>query len=290
MGKKKKKDAVQDLVSIGLKILKSGKLKLRKGYTISMEEISKESIDNTIGSRFEALEDNSKVSMENDPLLEISGQWCDPMHTYRMMSRLQEEGSEPITLVHVASRKHVERLFDYAGRSLIGELLRCSNLGTVYKAIHENWEGLLKNSKGMDCLLFIPSITVFADEELGIFTDKQTKVNLLLYVVKGKGNTLEDTTIFGSDTTEGEDEKKDEPGTVAARVLESAVRIGCGNLIIDPLSYKEYAKDVDAASADWHAALSEDRVNTHIKDITFCVDDDNDFIIFWKSRHPENRA
>ena len=290
MGKKKKKENCPDLISIGLKILKSGKLKLRKGYTISMEELSKDAIENTIGSRFEALEDNATVKMDNTDILVINGQWCDSMHTYRMMSKLQEEESSPLTLVHVATRKQADRLFDYAGNSLIGELLRCSNLGTIYKAVHANWTELLKNSKGMDCLLYVPGITVFADEELGIFTEKQSKVNLLLYIVKGKSTAFEDTNIFGTPSNDESETKESELESVAAHVLESAVRLGCEELIIDPLSYKDYARDVEEASATWHQAMQNERVKTHIKQITFCVDDDDDFIIFWKSRHPENRA
>ena len=274
--KKNKKDCIPDLVSMGIRILKSGKLKLSKGYVISMDELSKDAIANTIGSRYEALEDNSAVSSDTSKKGEVCGQWCSLMKTYRMMSKVDEAGNEELTIVYPIARKHASEIFDYAGSTVIGQLLRISNLGTIYNAVHENWTNLLKASKSMDCLLYIPGITIFADDELRIFTEKQTKVNLLLFVVRGKVSEA-------PDFLEDEEKPETDNSTVADRVLDSAVKLGCTNLLVDPLSFKNYQKDVREAGKEWKKAVEDESNATHLHTVTFCVEDDDDFIVFWKN-------
>ena len=77
---KGKSRMIYDMVDFGIRILESGKLKLQKDCIISMDEISKNAIDNTIGSRLDALEDNSTVSAEETAILTVNGNCCNQMH------------------------------------------------------------------------------------------------------------------------------------------------------------------------------------------------------------------
>lgn len=285
---KGKSRMIYDMVDFGIRILESGKLKLQKDCIISMDEISKDAIDNTIGSRLDALEDNSTVSAEETAILTVNGNCCNQMHCYKMLSRIGVEGTQ--TLVTILNRKQARKAFNFMNDGIIGTLLRTSNLGTIYNAIRDNWYDLLQKSEGMDCILYIPGITIIADEDLSRILDTQShKVNLLVYVGKAKQCTYDtdDTFMDGGFDEDDDDAKRIQE--IVHGVLESAVRLNCNDLIIDPLDTKLFMKDVYLTAKIWHKEIEESRFTNHLKTIDFCIPDDDYFIIFWKSKRMRQR-
>lgn len=285
MSKKKKGKnnscTICDMVDFGIRILESGKLKLQKGCVISLDEISKNSIDNTIGSRVDALEDNSKVSSDESPKLQVRAINDSQMHCYKILSRISMEPTR--TLVVTLTRKEAKRAFNYMDNTVIGTLLRTTNLGRIYDAVRSNWYELLGKSEAMDCILYIPSITIIADEDIRSILDTPNRtVNLLLYVEKDRKCILEmDEFVYGK----GEDALEKRMENMVHGVLESAVRLGCTDLIIDPFGNKLLMKDPYLTVDIWHKQVQDSRIKNHVEVIDFSIANDDRFIIFWKSKY-----
>lgn len=285
MSKKKKGKngncTICDMVDFGIRILESGKLKLQKGCIISLDEISKDSIDNTIGSRMDALEDNSKVSSDESPKLQVSGINYSQMHCYKLLSRISAEPTR--TLVVTLTRKEAKRAFNYMDSGVIGTLLRTSNLGRIYDAVRANWYELLGKSEAMDCILYIPAITIIADEDFRTILDTPNRiVNLLIYVEKEKKALFEMDDFLPLDAADTAQKRME---SIIHGVLESAVRLGCTNLIINPFDNKLMMKDPRLTADTWHKELQAARVQNHVEKIDFSIIDDDLFIIFWKSKY-----
>lgn len=280
--KKKKKGAAYDIVDLGYQLLKNGQLKFKKDCIISMEEISKPSIDNTLGSRVDVLEDHPEVSTDNAKILQINGNCGTIERCFTMISKI---GTDDVpTIVTTLPWKKAVDGFAYQG-GIISYLCRISNLLTIFNAVKENWRNLLEDSTGMDCILFIPEITVLLDDRADALLEKnQKKVNLLLYVTKKKHHIYDDEEVFGK-----QDDNHSDAYKLIQKMLECAVRLNCKHLIVDPFCHPVLTEDVRDTTDAWVELTAEDRVTEHIKVIDFTIDDDNLYIIFWKARKPLHR-
>ena len=278
--KKKKKDKLYGFLDFGLQMMRSGELKVKKGCVISMNEISKPSIDNTKGARVDLVEDLSEVKIDAQKILSINGHCGDMVRAYKFISSI---GTDEIpTVVMPLSRKQATKEFLYQG-GMIGYLAKVSNLATIFNAVKENWQTLLDNSEGMDCILYIPEITILASDSLGKLLENRKKINLLVYVTKKKPHIYTNEDVYDRDDEDNDHTAREK---LIGSMLECAVRLNCKHLIIDPFSHPLFLKDVDDSTDIWVEQTSTDRVTENIKVIDFTVDDDDLYIIFWRARRP----
>ena len=162
--KKKKND--MKIAEQNIKILKSGKIKVKKGQKISLDPYIENSVENTICSRSTGIISKEDVVVSNGDVskTDITANLSSMKRTADMLSRTST--STTYTITHVINKKESGEIFDFLDDSIVGILLRTSTLATIYKKIKDEWLDLNNEDKtSFFNVLYIPNIFVFLDED-----------------------------------------------------------------------------------------------------------------------------
>lgn len=275
--KKSKRKRKEKATKKSIEILESGKVKIKKDQKISLNPYIKDSVKNCICSRIEGIPNNEEVVIDESTLkTEININLTSIKRTLELNAYTSDQ---PYTVVAVCSKKETVSLFDFMENTIIGVLLRTSTLASIYKTQKEKWMELNTDDKtAFTNVLYIPDILVFLNENTGKILKKPFKVNLLVVSVPSAKYMLD-----GIEEADNEVEVK----RIIDDVFESAIKIHTPKLIIAPFCYSPLLKDEHLTSETWHGISETDRVNNNIKSIDFCVNSDDAFIIFKKSKSTE---
>ena len=224
-GKKKKSKMIAEA---NIKILKSGKIKVKKGQKISLDGYIANSINDVVCSRSEGIIPKEDIQIEpSDKKVAVNIGLSSMKRTLGLLS--MEEGTT-YTIVHLISKKEHDKIFDFLDESIIGTLLRTSTLASIYKKIKTRWVDLNKDDKtNFTNVLMIPNIFVFLDENTGKLRKKPFSVNLLLIAepsVKDMSEGIEEVS------------KEDAVKRIITDVYDIAVKLKMEHVIIAPFCHK----------------------------------------------------
>lgn len=275
MKKKKKKDNYS-IAEQNIKILKSGKIKVKKGQKISLTPYVTNSVSNTVCSRIDGIIDKSSINSENVSKLTTTCNLSSMKRTVEMINK----GTNSITkytLVHVINKKSAIEIFDFLDDSIVGSLLRSSTLASIYKKIEDSWVELNdKDKTGFTNVLFIPDIFVFLDEKTGKIKKQPYTVNLLII----SEPSLKFMSTGVETVTENMAVKH-----IISDVFTSAIKCNATNLIIAPYCHKLFLEDVHLTASEWHNITTIESSIKNINTVDFAINDDDLYIIFTKSNN-----
>ena len=263
MSNSKKK--IKKMAESNIKILKSGKLKLSKDQKIDISKFVSNSVDKAIVSRLDAIISKEDVVIDStNAISSASINLTSQLYTVEMLYRVNSP--EEYTIVVTTNKKSALNIFDYLRQDTIGALLRASTLAGVYKKLKESWLSLHdKDNSKFTNVMYIPDIMIFTDFRKGDIRYDPIKVNLLVI------STPSLSKMNG-------DEEKPELTEACTRIVndivESAIKCGSKNLIIDPFAHKILQKDADVTSRIWKSVVTSQRYKDNIHKTAFTIDPD----------------
>lgn len=277
MGKKKNNlaSSLADILNIGEQLLRTGEIRMNRKVVIDMNDITKPSIEGTIGSRIDCLEDHSDVSLEKEPIMQVNAVNDTLMHHYHLMSQIGYDPDHLPTIVVTLPHKKALESFTTSGSGILPDLMRNSNLPLVMRAIVKNWKNLLEENEGMDCILHIPALIYFGGSGKGLL-NMNTKFNLLVYVTRKKRY------IYDEDDYNQKPEKLTKD--LVKNILDTIIKIGAKNILIDPLAHPILKDDIYTAVDAWKEEERNSIRLQNIERLQYCIPDGDDYVIFWRAR------
>lgn len=268
----KKSKKLKKLAKANIKVLQSGKIKVTKGEKISIKPFVKESVDNVIMSRLDGIISKEDVVVDTENLrCDKATNMIDEMQILDLTSKVSSATTK--TIVVSMTKKNVLNAFDYLGCDTIGMLLRTSTLASIYTSIKEAWVELNKDdATNFTNVLFIPKIMVFIDFNTGKIRKTPLYVNLLVVA----------TPPVNKMSSDGVEEISDEMAAsrVIADIVESVIKCGAKNIILNPYCNKILQKDKNMVSNLWNQVTTGQRVLEQINSIDYSLENEEDFIVF----------
>jgi hypothetical protein len=268
----KKSKKLKKLAKANIKVLQSGKIKVTKGEKISIKPFVKESVDNVIMSRLDGIISKEDVVVDTENLrCDKATNMIDEMQILDLTSKVSSATTK--TIVVSMTKKNVLNAFDYLVCDTIGILLRTSTLASIYTSIKEAWVELNKDdATNFTNVLFIPKIMVFIDFNTGKIRKTPLYVNLLVVA----------TPPVNKMSSDGVEEISDEMAAsrVIADIVESVIKCGAKNIILNPYCNKILQKDKNMVSNLWNQVTTGQRVLEQINSIDYSLENEEDFIVF----------
>lgn len=273
MGKKKK---LKKLAESNMKILANGKLKVSRGQKIKLDPFIKNSVDEAVISRIDGILTKEDVLVdESDLKVEINTNLTSDLHVAELSTRMNKVGKSTIALV--IPKKDALDIFNWLADDTIGELLRTSTLASIYGKLKPQWTELNKgDNTSFTNVMYIPGVMVFIDSMTGKFKKSPMSINLLIIAVPPTGKMDEEGIEKISD--------EDAAARVIADIIESGIKCGVKDLIVNPYGYKVLNKDERMTAVLWNQITTGQRVIEQYNSITFSIEDDDKFVIFNAAR------
>ena len=251
-------------ISMVLKTLKKGRVKFSDDRKLDLTQYITESINNTLISELDAIISKADVKIDED------GVKCSVASILKTADTVFANK----TFVVSMNRKQAVNSFDFLKDTRIGALLRSSTLSSIYYPIKDLWKQLLDSDKSKTYVMYIPRIVVFANlSEMDLYEDL-VFTDLLLVVTP----TVDDI----REANDKEMTKAEVRERIITDILESVIRTGNHNVIIDPYSHKVLADDKYECGKLWNEVSSSVRVDENINSILFDFTfwDEEDFNLF----------
>ena len=251
-------------ISMVLKTLKKGRVKFSDDRKLDLTQYITESINNTLISELDAIISKADVKIDED------GVKCFVTSILKTTDTVFANK----TFVVSMNRKQAVNSFDFLKDTRIGALLRSSTLSSIYYPIKDLWKQLLDSDKSKTYVMYIPRIVVFANlSEMDLYEDL-VFTDLLLVVTP----TVDDI----REANDKEMTKAEVRERIITDILESVIRTGNHNVIIDPYSHKVLADDKYECGKLWNEVSSSVRVDENINSILFDFTfwDEEDFNLF----------
>ena len=251
-------------ISMVLKTLKKGRVKFSDDRKLDLTQYITESINNTLISELDAIISKEDVRIDED------GVKCSVASILKTTDTVFANK----TFVVSMNRKQAVNSFDFLKDTRIGALLRSSTLSSIYYPIKDLWKQLLDSDKSKTYVMYIPRIVVFANlSEMDLYEDL-VFTDLLLVVTP----TVDDI----REANDKEMTKAEVRERIITDILESVIRTGNHNVIIDPYSHKVLADDKYECGKLWNEVSSSVRVDENINSILFDFTfwDEEDFNLF----------
>lgn len=251
-------------ISMVLKTLKKGRVKFSDDRKLDLTQYITESINNTLISELDAIISKADVKIDED---EVKCSVASILKTANTVFANK-------TFVVSMNRKQAVNSFDFLKDTRIGALLRSSTLSSIYYPIKDLWKQLLDSDKSKTYVMYIPRIVVFANlSEMDLYEDL-VFTDLLLVVTP----TVDDI----REANDKEMTKAEVRERIITDILESVIRTGNHNVIIDPYSHKVLADDKYECGKLWSEVSSSVRVDENINSILFDFTfwDEEDFNLF----------
>lgn len=257
------------------KIFDAGKIKIEKGSKIILNPFIRNSVDNAIVSRSDAIISKENIEIDSPKHVTAVNIISSTMgKVSRALGRMDSAENQTIVLPIVNKKKSIS-CFNMLNDTIIGSLLRTSTLKPIYKKLKSEWEELNKDDKSdFVNVLYIPNILVFLDENTGKPLRQPYQINLLLislpstkYMLNANGN--------GNITDKNEIMTK-----IIYNIIDTIIVCGIKHVITSPYNCELFA-DLPYDSGNlWQVACSTERVNDNIKSIYFTINNDDLYIIF----------
>lgn len=251
-------------ISMVLKTLKKGRVKFSDDRKLDLTQYITESINNTLISELDAIISKEDVKIDEDEVK------CSVASILKTSDTVFANK----TFVVSMNRKQAVNSFDFLKDTRIGALLRSSTLSSIYYPIKDLWKQLLDSDKSKTYVMYIPRIVVFANlSEMDLYEDL-VFTDLLLVVTP----TVDDI----REANDKEMTKAEVRERIITDILESVIRTGNHNVIIDPYSHKVLADDKYECGKLWNEVSSSVRVDENINSILFDFTfwDEEDFNLF----------
>lgn len=251
-------------ISMVLKTLKKGRVKFSDDRKLDLTQYITESINNTLISELDAIISKADVKIDEDEVK------CSVASILKTADTVFANK----TFVVSMNRKQAVNSFDFLKDTRIGALLRSSTLSSIYYPIKDLWKQLLDSDKSKTYVMYIPRIVVFANlSEMDLYEDL-VFTDLLLVVTP----TVDDI----REANDKEMTKAEIRERIITDILESVIRTGNHNVIIDPYSHKVLADDKYECGKLWNEVSSSVRVDENINSILFDFTfwDEEDFNLF----------
>lgn len=253
---------------------------LKKEKEMSLDTLTKPSIDNAIVSRLDGIPTKERIIVNNEivtpPNVYVSKLSEIEALEYLSSCDNDENNVEPFefTLIIADTKKRVLRMFEYDYVSYtnpIDYLNRVSTLPDVYKAVENRWVELNKDdSTNFTNVMYLPEIIIFLTTNRKLRKD-WIKLNLLVVAIPTQndmGNDIESLSDQGACKY------------TIGNMMDAAIKCGARNLIINPHQNKLLRKDLYMTSDLWMRALLTTPVKENIESIHFVPRAHDDFIIF----------
>ena len=254
------------------KILKSGKLKVKKGQKINLRPFITNSVENSVVGRLDGIISKENVVVDTEDLHQnVTSNMLSDIHVASLAAKTEKPGIS--TLVVTINKKNALDAFDLMRDDSLGILLRTSTLTSCYMELKQEWKNLNEDdNSNFTNVLYVPEIMVFVDPDTGKLLKKPFKVNIIILAIPTKKNMSE----------QGVEEFTDEMAAsrVIADIMDSAIKLGCKDIIIDPYCHKYLISMPYDAGKLWNNIVSTQRCIEQFKSIIFAIEDEELFVSF----------
>lgn len=257
-------------IAMVLKTLRKGRVKFPDDTKLDLTQYITDSIKNTLIGDLDAIISKEDVQIEEDTKCSIVS-----------MLKTTDTVFANKTFVVAVNRKQAINSFDFLKDTRIGALLRSSTLSSIYYPIKDVWKQLLDSDKSKTYVMYIPKIVVFANlSEMDLYEDL-VFTDLLLVVTP--------TTDDIRESNDKEMTKAEVRERIVTDILESVIKTGNYNVIIDPYSHKVLADDKYESGKLWNEVATSVRVDANINSIIFDFTfwDEEDFNLFTSTAKEE---
>ena len=252
-------------ISMVLKTLKKGRVKFSDDRKLDLTQYITESINNTLISELDAIISKADVKIDEDEVK------CSVASILKTADTVFANKKFVVSM----NRKQAVNSFDFLKDTRIGAL------SSIYYPIKDLWKQLLDSDKSKTYVMYIPRIVVFANlSEMDLYEDL-VFTDLLLVVTP----TVDDI----REANDKEMTKAEVRERIITDILESVIRTGNHNVIIDPYSHKVLADDKYECGKLWNEVSSSVRVDENINSILFDFTfwDEEDFNLFTSTAKEE---
>lgn len=254
------------------KILKSGKLKVKKGQKINLRPFITNSVENSVVGRLDGIISKENVVVDTEDLHQnVTSNMLSDIHVASLAAKTEKPGIS--TLVVTVNKKNALDAFDLMRDDSLGILLRTSTLTSCYMELKQEWKNLNEDdNSNFTNVLYVPEVMVFVDPDTGKLLKKPFKVNIIILAIPTKKNMSE----------QGVEEFTDEMAAsrVIADIMDSAIKLGCKDIIIDPYCHKYLISMPYDAGKLWNNIVSTKRCIEQFKSIIFAIEDEELFVSF----------
>ena len=254
------------------KILKSGKLKVKKGQKINLRPFITNSVENSVVGRLDGIISKENVVVDTEDLHQnVTSNMLSDIHVASLAAKTEKPGIS--TLVVTINKKNALDAFDLMRDDSLGILLRTSTLTSCYMELKQEWKNLNEDdNSNFTNVLYVPEVMVFVDPDTGKLLKKPFKVNIIILAIPTKKNMSE----------QGVEEFTDEMAAsrVIADIMDSAIKLGCKDIIIDPYCHKYLISMPYDAGKLWNNIVSTQRCIEQFKSIIFAIEDEELFVSF----------
>lgn len=275
MKNKKKKDAYS-IAEQNIKILKSGKVKIKKGQKISLTPYISDSVANIVCSRLDAIIDTSRVDIDTSACKFDTDLIMNTIkRSVEMLTKLDK--GITYTITHIINKKDAIKIFDFMNDSIVGTLLRSSTLASIFKKIQYDWSELNVGDKSsFTNILFVPNILVFLDPDTGKIIKTPYKVNLLLIVEPSQKYQKEIPLEKATD--------EEAITRMISDVFTAAIKCGAKNLVVAPYCHKLLLNDPYNTAGVWCDHISTQDTISNLSSVNFAINNEELYIIFMKRK------
>ena len=176
------------------------------------------------------------------------------------------------TIIIPVNKKAALDVFDYLSFDTLGILLRSSTLASCYKKVKNQWVDLNKDDgSSFTNVLFIPEVMIFLDFTTGKIRKTPINVNVLMVVVppiSKMNDSIEKVSL------------EDACSRIVVDMVESAIRCGCKNIVVDPYAHKTLLKDIDLTAKLWHQITTTEKFIENFRNVVFSMESEKNFIAF----------
>ena len=254
------------------KILKPGKLKVKKGQKINLRPFITNSVENSVVGRLDGIISKENVVVDTEDLHQnVTSNMLSDIHVASLAAKTEKPGIS--TLVVTVNKKNALDAFDLMRDDSLGILLRTSTLTSCYMELKQEWKNLNEeDNSNFTNVLYVPEVMVFVDPDTGKLLKKPFKVNIIILAIPTKKNMSE----------QGIEEFTDEMAAsrVIADIMDSAIKLGCKDIIIDPYCHKYLISMPYDAGKLWNNIVSTQRCIEQFKSIIFAIEDEELFVSF----------
>ena len=254
------------------KILKSGKLKVKKGQKINLRPFITNSVENSVVGRLDGIISKENVVVDTEDLHQnVTSNMLSDIHVASLAAKTEKPGIS--TLVVTVNKKNALDTFDLMRDDSLGILLRTSTLTSCYMELKQEWKNLNEeDNSNFTNVLYVPEVMVFVDPDTGKLLKKPFKVNIIILAIPTKKNMSE----------QGVEEFTDEMAAsrVIADIMDSAIKLGCKDIIINPYCHKYLISMPYDAGKLWNNIVSTQRCIEQFKSIIFAIEDEELFVSF----------
>lgn len=274
--KAKKKDKklfkLWNINSKGIKILESGKIKIKKDEKIDLSAFVDTSVNDAVISRLEGIPSKEEIIIDETSTyrIEASANCSSITRIIDLVSSINTNDIQ--TIVLPMTKKKASNLED---NDIIEWLGKSSTFIAVYSKLKNAWDKL--NDDDGSCftnVMFIPKLYVFLEKK-GKLRKKPVMVNLMIVALPSINKA-----VSGIDSLDD----IDYTNRIINDSIDACIKCGCKSVVIDPYYMKALQNDVHYTAKYWYGKTETQRVIENIRNITFSIDNDDLYVIFCKNK------